>query len=120
MGIGLTDSVTAIGKVGKAAAKWHVRKNQLRRHAIAYQELELEKDIDGDGVIGGVGCRSRDRGRLRHDDDPGRLPDSDRTPDPGEGALAPEDRPREARDSRRRPPRKPSKSRKSRKSRKRK
>ena len=117
MGIGLTDSVTAIGKVGKAAAKWHIKKNQLQRHAIAHTELELEKDLDGDGVIGAVGCSARDRDRLR-DDDTGRQPDTLGTPGDQTRPLPSEDRPRKARDPGRRSPRKPSKSGKSRKNRK--
>lgn len=116
MGIGLTDSVTALGKAGKAAADWHVKKNQLKRHAIAYTELEIEKDLDGDGVVGAVGCSARHRNRLL-DDDPRRPTDPLRTKGRETRALSPADRSRPSRDSRRSPPRK-TKSTKSRKSRK--
>ena len=98
MGIGLTDSVTAAGKLAKSAARAHIKKNDLKRHAIAYQELELEKDLDGDGVVGGVGCRRLDRNRLRDRLGDGRA-DPERPQSGPPRPLPPENRPRKTRHS---------------------
>ena len=59
----------AAGKVAKLAGKTFVKGVNWKRRMIALAELEANngkgKDLDGDGVVGGVGCGPRERERLR-------------------------------------------------------
>ena len=58
------------GKAAKLAGKTFVKGVNWKRRMIARAELEANngkgKDLDGDGVVGGVGCGPRERERLRH------------------------------------------------------
>lgn len=57
------------GKAAKMAGKTFVKGVNWKRRMIARAELEADngkgKDLDGDGVVGGVGCGPRERERLR-------------------------------------------------------
>jgi hypothetical protein len=52
----------AAAKTAKKAVQSGVN---WKRKMIAQEELDAGKDLDGDGVVGGVGNRARQRDRLR-------------------------------------------------------
>ncbi len=56
---------SAAAKVAKEAGKAFVKGVNLKRRVIAREELDANKDLDGDGVVGGVGCGPREHERLR-------------------------------------------------------
>jgi hypothetical protein len=53
--------------VAKEGAKAFGKAVDAKRRMIAKEELDAQKDLDGDGVIGGVGCGPRQRERLRRE-----------------------------------------------------
>jgi len=54
-------------KVAKEGAKAFGKAVDAKLRMIAKEELDAQKDLDGDGVIGGVGCGPRQRERLRRE-----------------------------------------------------
>lgn len=52
-------------EVAEKAGKTFVKGVKWKRRMIAKEELDADKDLDGDGVVGGVGCGPRERERLR-------------------------------------------------------
>lgn len=55
----------AIIDSAKAAWAAWLKLIQWKRTAVANEEIQHGKDLDGDGIIGGVGNRKPDRDKLR-------------------------------------------------------
>lgn len=59
----------ATAKATAKAAKKALKKGVAwKRKMIAQEELNAQKDLDGDGIVGGVGNRQRHRDELRRRD----------------------------------------------------
>lgn len=62
---GTVAGIQAAIKVGREAWRGFCEVVMWKRRQIVKAEVEHEKDLDGDGVIGGVGNTRYDRARMR-------------------------------------------------------